>query len=264
MATKTRKQLKREAQGTPLTPRTEEEENTFLETIRKIVKDELENYQAEIKDIIKENIKNTNARLDKISEDVTDLKQSLEFTQDKIKEEMIKVKSDIKNLERNVKVIEDDLLDPDYVSSKLIELEDRSRRNNLRVDGIMQEPNETWEECEKRIQDLIKEELEITDVIEFERCHRMSFQKNTTKNQNRPRTIICKLNKFKDKQKILKNAKCLKNTGIYIYEDFCKDTMDLRKELWNKVLEYRSQNKFACLNYRNIIVRDHGRDRVVR
>ena len=128
----------------------------------------------------------------------------------------------------------------------------------------MEEPNETWEECEKRIQDLIKEELEITDVIEFERCHRMSFQKNTTKNQNRPRTIICKLNKFKDKQKILKNAKCLKNTGIYIYEDFCKDTMDLRKELWNKVLEYRSQNKFACLNYRNIIVRDHGRDRVVR
>ena len=190
MATKTRKQLKREAQGTPLTPRTEEEENTFLETIRKIVKDELENYQAEIKDIIKENIKNTNARLDKISEDVTDLKQSLEFTQDKIKEEMIKVKSDIKNLERNVKVIEDDLLDPDYVSSKLIELEDRSRRNNLRVDGIMQEPNETWEECEKRIQDLIKEELEITDVIEFERCHRVSFQKNTTKNQNRPQTII--------------------------------------------------------------------------
>ena len=34
--------------------------------------------------------------------------------------------------------------------AKLIELEDRSRRNNSRIDGIKEEPNETWEAYEKK------------------------------------------------------------------------------------------------------------------
>ena len=49
-----------------------------------------------------------------------------------------------------VKAIEDDLLNPDEVSAKLIQLEDRSQRNNLPIDGIKEEPNETWEACEKK------------------------------------------------------------------------------------------------------------------
>ena len=40
--------------------------------------------------------------------------------------------------------------------------------------------------------------------------------------------------------------------------------MELRKKLWNKVLEYRKQNKFVYLNYRSIVVQEHGKDRAVR
>ena len=35
-----------------------------------------------------------------------------------------------------MQVLEDDLLDPNEVSKKLFELDDRSRRNNLRFDGL--------------------------------------------------------------------------------------------------------------------------------
>ena len=77
-------------------------------------------------------------------------------------------------------------------------------------------------------------------------------------NRDGPRTIVCRLNRFKDKQGILNNAKKLKNTGIFIYEDFSKDTMELRKSLWEQVLEYQKENKFAYLNYRSIILRDHN------
>ena len=84
----------------------------------------------------------------------------------------------------------------------------------------------------------------MNEHIEIYRCHRLSRKKN----QNRPRTIICRITKFKEKQKILKNVKLSKNIGIFIYEDFCKDTMGLWKELY--------------LNYRSIIVRDPGRDSV--
>ena len=37
------------------------------------------------------------------------------------------------------------------VSSKLIELEDRSRRNNLQIDGIVEDQNESWQECEQKV-----------------------------------------------------------------------------------------------------------------
>ena len=65
-----------------------------------------------------------------------------------------------------MKGIEDDLLDQNDVSSKLIKLEDRSRRNNLRIDGIEETPNETWEDCEIKMQELIKNKLKINEHIE--------------------------------------------------------------------------------------------------
>ena len=38
----------------------------------------------------------------------------------------------------------EDVLQP---RSKQVELEDRSRRNNLRFDGLTEDPNETWDDC---------------------------------------------------------------------------------------------------------------------
>ena len=148
-----------------------------------------------------------------------------------MKEEINNIMKVLEELDKSINEVQQDLLDPKFVSSKLIELEDRSRRNYLRIDGIGKKPNETWDECETRVQELIEVNLGITGAIEFEKCHRISAQTNSSKNQNRPRTIICKVTKFKDKQKTLKYTKCLKDTGIFIYEDFCKDTMDLRKKI---------------------------------
>ena len=76
--------------------------------------------------MINDNIKVTNERLDKILEDVTDLKQSREFKQDQMKEEMNKIIKDLKELDKTINEVQQDLLDPKYVSSKLIELEDQS------------------------------------------------------------------------------------------------------------------------------------------
>ena len=61
-----------------------------------------------------------------------------------------------KNLDTSVKGIEDDLWNSNDVSSKWIQLQDRSRRNNLRIDGVEEIPNETWVDCETTIQELIK------------------------------------------------------------------------------------------------------------
>ena len=77
----------------------------------------------------------------------------------------------------------------------------------------------------ERFKALKKNELGTDDEIEIDCSHRMGRPKN---NQSRPRTTVCRFVGFKDKQNVLRNAKKLKNVGIYIYEDFCDDTMELR------------------------------------
>ena len=241
-----------------------ENNEELLNTIRGIIKEELEDHEKKMKqeyeehdkkinDIIKSHLETTNKRLEEISKEVRDITESVEFTEGRLDEEIATVKDDISKMKSDVRLIERDLLDPNDVSEKLIELEDRSGRNNLCFDGLTEDTNETWDDCERKIQKILSDKLEITEDVEIERCHRMGKRKG-----NRPRTIICKFLRFKDKQKILKNAKKLKNSGIYIYEDFCNDTMELRKSLWEEVMEHRRQGKFAFLNYRSIIVRNHN------
>ena len=72
--------------------------------------------------------------------------------------------------------------------------------------------------------------------VEISRCHRTGPHKTKTgQNRDQPCTFVCTLNRFKDKQQILNNAKKLKNTSIFIHENFSKNTMELRKSLWEQV-----------------------------
>ena len=112
--------------------------------------EEFKIHESNIKELINSKVNKTTKPLDKFSGEIVNLTTSLEFTQKKFDEELFQVKKETKNLKTEVKTIEDDLLNADEVSAKLIKLEDRSRRNNLRIDGIWEESNETWKACEKK------------------------------------------------------------------------------------------------------------------
>ena len=68
-------------------------------------------------------------------------------------------------------------MDPNDVSFKIRELNDRSRWNDLRIYGIEETWNKTWEDFEIKIQELIKKKLKIKEHIEIDRCDRISKQK---------------------------------------------------------------------------------------
>ena len=75
-------------------------------------------------------------------------------------------------------------IDPDYANDSLLrlqykmtEMEDRSRRNNIRVDGVTGEKRETWEDCEKKVLDILRDKFEIKDVT-IERAHRVKPYQN--------------------------------------------------------------------------------------
>ena len=204
----------------------------LVNTIRDIIKEELGEHEKKLNEILKSQLQNTNERLDKISNEMLEITKSLEFTQGKLDEEIAIVKNDISKIKSDMQVLEDDLLDPNEVSKKLTELEDRSRYNNLRFDGIAEDPNETWDGCERKVQDVVLNKSNIEGNIEIDQCH--CFGKRRGSHQCK---IVCRFLRFKDKQKTIQNAKKLKDTGIFIYEDFCSDTMELLKSLWEKVLE---------------------------
>ena len=104
---------------------------------------------------------------------------------------------------------------------------------------------------------MLKERLDIENV-EKECAHRAG-----RKSRNKPRPIVCKCLRFKNKQKILRNAKLLKGTNTFINEDYCQDTVEYRKELWEEVKVLRSQGKIGYLNYRSIVSRDKVSIRIV-
>ena len=113
----------------------------------------------------------------------------------------------------------------EYLREKLRDIEDRSRRDNLRIDGLQEVENETWEQTEKILKSMIQEKLEIEDV-NIERAHRVGNTSNTS-----PRTVVAKFSSFKGKQ-LISAAKKLKGQNIYISEGLSKETMDIRKEKW--------------------------------
>ena len=103
--------------------------------------------------------------------EVSDLKDSLEFTENVIEKKVEKLETELDNVEDKVQDIWDYQIDPDCIQHKLIELEYRSRRNNIRTDGIKEEEGETWEISETKATKVVKEKLGIEKEIIIERAH---------------------------------------------------------------------------------------------
>ena len=55
------------------------------------------------------------------------------------------------------------------MTNKLIELEDRSRCNNIRINEIEEEQYKTWDRCEEKVQKVMKGKLGIKDEVEEEK-----------------------------------------------------------------------------------------------
>ena len=87
---------------------------------------------------------------------------------------------------------------------KVRDLEDRSRKNNFRFDGLLQPQGEDWHGSEVKIKKLIKEKLGIENV-EIERAYRIG--KEERDDQSQRRTIIAKLLNYKDKEKVLQECR---------------------------------------------------------
>ncbi|CAH1258205.1 Hypp1974 [Branchiostoma lanceolatum] len=110
---------------------------------------------------------------------------------------------------------------------------------------------ETWEESEQKVRNLLKDKLQLDPKkVEIERAHRNGrFQAD-----RRPRSIVTKLLRYKDKQGILQRAKNLKGTHIFINEDYSEAFRQKRRELIPELKAARERGNVAYLRFDRLIV----------
>ena len=137
---------------------------------------------------------------------------------------------------------------------KLEYLEKQSLRNNIRNDGIQEEENESWDTAEEKVKQVLAEKLNFEEALDIERAHRVG--RVASGPRRRPRTIVCKLYDWKQKELIMKMTRRIKPVGLYVNEDLAKETLDKREEQRPKLEEAKWNEKVAYFVLDKLIVKD--------
>ena len=106
----------------------------------------------------------------------------IEFTENVLEEKIQKSQEKTERHDKRIRELYKWQPDRQYVHNQLVDLEDHSRRNNLRIDGIKEKDGESWEGCEAEVEKLFRQKLDTEDKIIIERAHRAKRNKNSKKN----------------------------------------------------------------------------------
>ena len=172
-------------------------------------------------------------RVHDVEKSVKEIKTSLEYTQKDV-DELKPLQSKIVMANEEINKLNTDL------SSKSLSmeyLENQSRRNNIRVNGIPESPRETWEETEKKVIETVRNKLGVN--IDIERAHKVMRKpkpgNNGQSDSSKPRTIVCRLRDWKQKEQVLRKARKKKPRGLFITEDIALSTQQKREPLIPKL-----------------------------
>lgn len=169
-----------------------------------------------------ENMKSMNSKFDAFTLEMTQIKEENE----KLKEKVRKQEDRIESLEREI------------------------RSKNIVVKGVLDEERENENTTKEKIGIVmqkigvcIEEERDIDDI------RRIGKYRN---DRNRP--ILVKLTKSSTRSKILKSARELKGTEIWIDEDFPKNIQEERRTLIPQLKMARDKGYRAVLKYNKLVI----------
>lgn len=121
---------------------------------------------------------------------------------------------------------------------KSIDLEARSRRNNLIFWGLCENYHEN---CFALIRDFIKNQFDLdSDKMYLARAHRLGARKNNNRNQRRP--IVVNFRDYCDTETIMSRAYMLKDTPFSVDYDLPKEISVARKALWSELKALKTNN----------------------
>ena len=124
---------------------------------------------------------------------------------------------------------------------RIIDLEVRSRRNNLIFFNISEPENETNFDCENVLLNFLHNRLELghsdIDKIVFQQVHRLGKRcrgQLPKGDDPKPRPIIAGFRDYKLREEVLFRAKNLKETNFSMQQDFPAETRMARGKLWQQ------------------------------
>lgn len=124
--------------------------------------------------------------------------------------------------------------------AKIVDLEDKGRRNNLVVFGVEEASKESELDLRRLIlDDIFKETLRVT-CSSVDRIHRIGKPSS-----NRP--VILHFCNFTEKQAVMLNAKKLKGTTVFIQNDYSQETLRKRRSLWQSAKSEKDKGKKVTL-----------------
>jgi hypothetical protein len=130
------------------------------------------------------------------------------------------------DLEKQVEKVENDNLE---LRRQIQQQNDYSRRDNLILEGLDDNQDETNEDLEANVRSFIKNTLRIGDgeVIRFDRCHRLGRY-----NPKRKRGVIIRFNWYADRMSVWTSRRNLKGSKFFLKEDYCPATKEARDTLY--------------------------------
>ena len=136
-------------------------------------------------------------------------------------EEYLKtVEVDMQDKVMNISAVMDNMQD------KIYEFE-TNKKNNLIFYGVPSEERETGERLLMKIQDIIRNNLNISRESLVSYANRMYIGPDVLW----CRPVLVSFHNFKDREEVLQNSKCLKTSCLSVTEDLSKKKRESRQEL---------------------------------
>ena len=196
---------------------------------------------AELRKILKESLQS-------ITDELADVKASLNYTSEKL-DEIMALKKKIKNLEGKCEVLTTSLSKSTEknaeLEEKILKLEAHSRRCNLKFIP-MRGKQALSSDGQENSEHLINIPLMDGDI---ERAHRIGNSRNASG------PVIVKLSQFKTKQRLFTQRDIFRQAGVIVAEDFPAETMRRRK-VFTPVLQaaYKAPQYKAKLVVDNLLL----------
>ena len=146
-----------------------------MEKIEEMLQQKFKSYEENIKSYLAANNELFSRRLNELDGKLGGLQASMEHSDEVILEKFKAIVRDVSHMNgtfrNHAKNTENHLYE---IEEKLHYLEDSSRRDNLRIEGVEEEEaeNETWNQSKEKVSSILKPKLEINNV-KIERVHRI-------------------------------------------------------------------------------------------
>ena len=225
--------------------------NTTVSMDSSTIKMLLESQERAYKSALDMVVKQMNDQINKLENKVSDLTTSLEFTQREVDDLKSSARESAKEKKEDKTTIENLVLKVNNLNDKLVYQEDYSRRKNLRISGLEEQRNETWEQTTAAVTSLLEKKLQLPGVV-LERAHRVGPHREDAK----PRTIVARFTRYGDRDAAIRRGNCLKGTNIFLNEDMSTASLAIKKAQMPLLKQARAEGKLAFFRHTKLIIRE--------